>query len=44
MTFKAKIFGRVLDQGVKYFQYQAHLSQMIEQLDLNELELTSWGR
>jgi beta-1,4-mannosyltransferase len=36
---KAKIFGCVPEQGVKYFQSQAHLEQMIEKLDINELEL-----
>lgn len=35
---KAKIFGCVPQQGVKYFQSQEHLKQMIEKLDLNELE------
>ena len=34
---KAKIFGCVPEQGVKYFQSQEHLKQMIEKLDINEL-------
>ncbi|WP_157828301.1 glycosyltransferase [Paraglaciecola sp. MB-3u-78] len=35
---KARIFGCVPEQGVKYFQSQEHLKQMIEKLDINELE------
>jgi beta-1,4-mannosyltransferase len=36
---KAKIFGCVPEQGVKYFQSQEHLKQMIEKLEINELEI-----